>query len=151
MAMAEDALRSGEYFNAERRFIRSLRFVPGHPLATAGLAHAQLGAGLYASAALTLRGLLTMQPEMIDAHYDEGLLPNRVRLGRIIDDLHKRLEQGHDPLADGFLLAYVGRQMREEVLVREGLEAMGRARGDDPLLRLLRSVWVTEPARPEGP
>jgi hypothetical protein len=88
---------------------------------------------------------------MIDATYDEALLPNRVRLGRIVDDLRERLEQGQDPMADGFLLAYVGRQMRDEGLVRTGLQAMAGADGRDPLLQLLRKVWLAAPEAPREP
>ncbi|MHC4108153.1 MAG: hypothetical protein ACYSTY_08735, partial [Planctomycetota bacterium] len=80
LASAEQHLRAGEYFLAERHFGRALRFTPEHPLATAGMAHAQIGAGLYASAALSLRSLLGEHPEMIDVKYEPGLLPNRVRL-----------------------------------------------------------------------
>ena len=77
LASGEEALREGKYFWAERRFDRALRFVPGHPMATAGLANTQIAAGLYLSAAITLRSLFTYQPEMMDVRYEPGLLPNR--------------------------------------------------------------------------
>lgn len=144
LVQAEQRLRDGEYFWAERRFRRALRFVPGHPLATAGMAHAQIGAGLYLPAALTLRRLLTNHPEMIDVQYDQSLLPNRVRLKTVIDALQRRLPEQRDRASNAFLLAYIGHQLDDRSLVERGLAVMGEAGGDDPLLGVLREVWLGE-------
>ena len=144
VAQAEQRLLDGEYFWAERRFRRALRFVPGHPLATAGMAHAQMGAGLYLPAALTLRRLLTNHPEMIDVQYDQSLLPNRVRLKTVIDALQRRLPEQRDRASNAFLLAYIGHQLDDRSLVETGLAVMGEAGGDDPLLGVLKEVWLGE-------
>lgn len=141
MRTAEDRLRAGEYFHAERRFIRALRFIPGHPMATAGLGHAQIGAGLHGSAALTLRSLFTHQPEMIDTVYDAALLPNPIRLAEAIDEIRARLGEERDRALHGFLLAYLGHQADDDALVAEGLDAMENATPEDPLLPVLREVW----------
>ncbi len=144
LAQAEQRLRDGEYFWAESRFRRALRFVPGHPLATAGMAHAQIGAGLYLPAALTLRRLLTNRPEMIDVQYDQSLLPNRFRLKTVIDALQRRLPEQRDRASNAFLLAYIGHQLDDRSLVEAGLAVLGKAGGDDPLLGVLREVWLGE-------
>jgi hypothetical protein len=144
LAGAEEKLRAGEYFWAERRFIRALRFVPGHPLATAGMAHAQLGAGLYLSASLTLQSLFRFQPEMIDARYEEGLMPSRVRLLQARDALTSRLDETRDRFSNAFLLAYVGRLLEDRSVVEQGLAAMEDVEPDSPLLKLLRTVWLAE-------
>ena len=81
---------------------------------------------------------------MIDARYDETLLPNRVRLGRALEELRERLADGRDITADGFLLAYVGHHLPVETAVREGLEAMQAEDPADPLPRLLERVWLGE-------
>lgn len=141
---AEEKLRVGEYFWAERRFNRALRFTPGHPLATAGLAHAQIGAGLYLSASLTLQSLFRYQPEMIDAHYEEGLVPNRVRLLQARDTLRDRLDETRDRVSNGFLLAYIGRLLEDRPIIEQGLAVMEDAEPDNPLLRLLKEVWLAE-------
>jgi hypothetical protein len=138
---AEQFLQDGKYFWAERRFIRALRFVPGHPLATAGLGHAQLGAGLYASAALTLRELFTFQPEMIDVRYADTLLPNEVRLQRAIEEIRA---QARNDSAEGFLLAYLGHQTESPALVEEGLQRMTKGNPRDPMPDLLRGVWLAD-------
>lgn len=144
LVQAEQRLADGEYFWAEQRFRRALRFVPGHPLATAGMAHAQIGAGLYVPAALTLRRLLTTHPEMIDVQYDPSLLPNRVRLKTVIDALKRRLPEQRDRASNAFLLAYIGHQLDDRDLVKTSLTAMGEAGGDVPLLSVLRELWLSD-------
>ncbi len=139
---AQQSLTTGEYFWAERRFARALRFRPLHPLASAGKAHAQLGAGLYTPAALSLRQVLRRYPEMIDVRYDRDILPTRVRLQQNINLIRERLEQGMEPAMMGFLLAYIGHQFDDRAMVEEGLDAMQRASPDDRLLPLLRTIWT---------
>jgi hypothetical protein len=142
VAAGEQRLRDGEYFWAERRFDRALRFTPGHPLATAGKGHAQIGAGLYAPAALTLRRLLTQRPEMIDVRYGPDVLPNRVRLNIAVNRLRELLPEPRDRALYAFLLAYIGYQTDKPDLVEEGLRIMGEASPDDPLHALLVEVWL---------
>ncbi|MHC4763483.1 MAG: hypothetical protein ACYTF2_00085 [Planctomycetota bacterium] len=142
LAAGEKNLRSGEYFWAERRFERALRFTPGHPLASAGKGHAQIGAGLYAPAALTLRRLLTQYPEMIDVRYGPELLPNRVRLHIAVDRLRQLVAEERDRALHALLLAYIGHQLDRPDLVKEGLELMGETSPDDPLGALLEKVWL---------
>ena len=144
LAMAEEALRAGSYFKAERRFNRALRFTPGHPLATVGLAHTQIGAGLYLSASLTLRSIFSYQPEMIDTKYSLHLIPNRPRLFDAITTLEERLDVAGKRTANAFLLAYVGRLLGERKYVVRGLEVMSEDAPDDKLLPLLREVWLFE-------
>jgi tetratricopeptide (TPR) repeat protein len=144
MHQAEEALKAGEYFRAERRFIRALRFTPGHPLATIGLAHAQIGSGAYHSASLTLRSLFTYQPEMIDARYSETLKPNRPRLAIAVETLEKRLKRDETRAGAAFLLAYVGRLLEDRDLVERSLQKLEEISPDDRLLPLLRSIWLAD-------
>lgn len=144
MELAEQSLRDGEYFLAERQFIRALRFHPGEPLATAGMAHAQLGAGLYVASSLTLQRLFVTNPEMIDVTYDEGLLPSRARLSQAADELTSRLSQRRDRDSVAFLLAYVGRHMGDDELVEQGLSVFEDERSDDPMVPLLQGLWQGE-------
>jgi hypothetical protein len=144
LASGEQKLRDGEYFWAERRFERALRFTPGHPLATAGKGHAQIGAGLYAPAAMTLHRLLTENPEMIDVRYEQSLLPGRVRLGIAVDRLRQLVAEQRDRALHAFLLAYIGHQLDRPDLVREGLQLMGASSPDDPLHAVLQEVWLAD-------
>ncbi|MCP3905762.1 MAG: hypothetical protein GY715_19215 [Planctomycetes bacterium] len=142
VASGEEALREGRYFWAEQRFARALRFIPGEPMATAGLAHTQIGAGLYLSASLTLRSLFEFQPEMIDAKYDPALVPNRPRLLRAVTTLEQRLEGGRDIATSAFVLAYIGRLLGDRTIVRSALDAMEAAAPDDEMVPLLKAIWL---------
>lgn len=148
---AQQALMDGDYFLAERRFNRALRFVHGQPLATAGEGHAQLGAGLYLSAALTLQSLLGFQPEMIDVIYDRRLLPAQADLDRAISDLTGRLSFEADVDRYGFLLAYIGHQLDRKDLITQGLDAMRRGGADASFVSILEEVWLKSTAIPEEP
>ncbi len=142
MMSAEDQLRKGEYMNAEQRFQRALRFTPGHPLAMAGVANAQRGAELYLAAADTLRVLFADHPEMIDVTWAEGLLPPREHLDAAVKALRLRLETPNDRASNAMLLAYLGRQMSDSALIAEGLAVLAAESADDPLVPLLRAVWL---------
>lgn len=142
VAQAEQQLREGEYFWAERQFRRALRFTPGHPLATAGLANAQLGAGLYVPAALTMRTLMTNNPEMIDVRYEDGILPNTVRLNSAIESLRNRFTEKRDLNSVALLFAYIGHQLNNKEMVQQGLSIMAETDADDKLLVLLKRVWL---------
>ncbi len=144
MLAGQNKLKSGEYFWAEKRFGRALRFTPGHPLATAGLAHSQIGAGLNLTAALTLKSLLGFQPEMIDVVYDPSLLPRMEDLEDAIDFCQARIDEDQDLDDFGFLLAYLGHQLDRPELIREGLNAMSRANQDLVFLDILTRVWLPE-------
>lgn len=141
MRTAEERLGKGEYFWAERRFNRALRFMPSHPLAQAGVAHAQIGAGLYLPCAFTLRRLLTGQPEMIDVRYASELLPAPNRLAKAVIELQLRIDQQIEVAPHGFVLAYLGHHLDDPTLIREGLEHMRTAPDDEAFITLLQSVW----------
>lgn len=156
MGTAEEWLRSGQYFLAERRFERALRFIPGHPLATVGIAHSQIGSGLYLSAAATLRTLLARQPELIDVTYGPNVLPDRERLLENVATIKQRLQGVRDLDSYAFLLAYLGHQLGDRALVEQGLNTLDALSPDDSLAKLLRRIWlegekVEAPALPADP
>ena len=145
--IAEQKLALGEYFLAERRFNQALRFVPGHPLATAGLGHANIGAGMYLSAAHVLQSLISLQPEMIDVVYESQLLPPRIELVRAAVAIQSRLEEERDGGTYAFLLAYIGHQLHDRDMIERGLHTLeSRTGNSDPIVRLLKSIWLKEEA-----
>lgn len=146
----EEAMATGEYFTAERRFQRAVHLTPGHPLASIGLAHAQLGAELDGSAAANLQRILIRHPEMIDTRYDADLLPLTEHLTATKERLIGNVRDGRDVEASGFLLAYLGHQLDDRSAVEEGLRAYSKTRRDDPLAMLLHRIWLDRPAPGEG-
>lgn len=144
MRTAEDRLANHEYFWSERRFQRALRIIPDHPFALAGVAHAQLGAGLYLPSAFTLKRLFIKHPEMIDILYAEALLPDRNRMLRAVSELQQRLKEKIEVDSHGFLLAYLGHQLDNHGLIEEGLAQMASIPNDPTFITLLQSIWTEE-------
>ena len=149
----EMAIARGEFFLAEKRFDQALMFIPGHPMATAGLGHANLGSGLYLSASHVLQSLFTFQPEMIGVRYEPQLLPTRIDMVRTAVAIRSRLDQERDGGTYAFLLAYIGYQLQDIEMIEQGLaELESRANKDDPVIPMLRYIWLenkTTPAEAE--
>jgi hypothetical protein len=139
MRRGEAAMGQGEFFLAEQFFERSLRMIPGHPMATVGKAHAELGAGFYLTASINLQGLLAFQPEMIDVLYGPSALPADLDLA--ITELRTRLLLRDHRDHYGFLLAYIGHQQGDQAQVEEGLDVMSKGVDDTTFLQLLESIW----------
>jgi len=138
----EEALRNGEYFQAERRFNQAQSVATGNPLVEVGIAHAQIGAGLYLSAGLTLRNLFTESPELIDARYDAKLLPTGDRLTAAVKMLSERILRGDDAPGYGLVLAYIGHQTNDRALVGKGLAAVTGSAELDAQRALLEGIWT---------
>jgi hypothetical protein len=140
--LGETALAKGEYFLAQKRFTQALRFIPGHPLATAGLGHANIGAGLYLSASHVLQSLLSFQPEMIDVLYGPHLLPPRIELVRAAIAVQNRLDSERDGNTYAFLLAYIGHQIDDEEMVNTGIAELEKhGKKGDAFVELLKALW----------
>ncbi|MBL9141934.1 MAG: hypothetical protein JNK53_08720, partial [Phycisphaerae bacterium] len=164
MDLGQQSMRADEFFRAEQRFDSVLRVIPGHPLAMAGIANAQLGAGLSISSALTLRKLFSLRPEMIGTRFGPEILPGPERIEDGLASARMRLRSAMGPDAGpnlaadrfdyGLLIAYIGFQLDKPEITQEGLSAMRACRADDPLLRVLERVWLPEapgaPAAPEA-
>ena len=138
---AEKALSEGRFFKAERKFEQALAINPGNPLIEIARGNAQIGAGLYLSASLTLRRTFIEHPEVIDARFRAGLLPNRTRLEFAIVAIDERIAKGRDLEGYGLILAYIGHQLRDQELVKEGLSHVKGGVRWDSLGDLLRGIW----------
>jgi hypothetical protein len=148
----EAALRSGDYFVAERRFEQAQSLAADNPLTEVGIAHSQLGSGLYLSASLTLRNLFESFPELIDTRYDRALLPAQDRLDRALGIIRERAFRGDDVPSYGLLIAYIGHQLSDRKMVEEGLSLLRGTEKLDKSRELLGAVWLgAEPAnKPES-
>jgi hypothetical protein len=149
MQSAQDYLSRGRYFDAEGAFSMAIQSRSGDVMASIGRVHAQIGAGLYLSAALNLRTLLTAHPEVAGTTYEEGLLPASSRVPGVVADLREQIRRGPPRShSAGLILAYVGWLTGDTGLIREGLDAMDDHEGPpDPLVTLLGSFWLGS----EGP
>jgi hypothetical protein len=166
MRAGQSAFRAGRYFDAEARFAQALSIQPNDVTAQMARIHAQLGAGMYLSAALNLRTILFEHPTVVSARYDASLLPDAGRLPEIVAALREGVRMAGDEApgvgglrrarASGLLLAYLGRQTGDEAMVAEGIAGARQAieRGgegggtdnltDQRLLDLIEAVWAPD-------
>ncbi|MCC7406791.1 MAG: hypothetical protein IT442_01890 [Phycisphaeraceae bacterium] len=155
---AERLMREGQFFGAADRYRQALLMNPHDPLIMVGQVHAQIGAGMMRSAAMNLRELLSVHPELVAARYESGLMPPRSRLEWLAEELRKELSIGEDPGSDaGLVLAYMGYQADSTVWLQEGLSALRKANPDDRLAALLEVIWASptplpaeEPSEPKA-
>jgi len=170
MEVGQRLLTQERFFDAEERFTRAIGIRSGDVMAQVGRMHAQIGAGMYISAALNMRVLLVQHPEVVGVRYDDVLLPGAERRRVIMERLAEKAGVGLDaPRAAaldeqmrrecGLLLAYFGYQLGDARALDDGLdafEAVTAKHADDPvyqvdvrLLELLRRVWQGgDPATP---
>lgn len=143
IGMAEERLGKGDYVNAESAYRQVLREAQDQPLAKAGLIHSQMGAGMIRSAAFNLRDLFNKHPELIALRYDPKLMPETDRLRWLQDRLQKLINdetaRGADP---GLVLAYLGYQLKADPLVEFGLAVAEADAPRDPLMPILRRIWI---------
>ena len=150
MSNGQKLIESRRYFDAEARFTAALSVRPGDPMASIGRVHAQLGAGMFESAAINLRQLLVAHPEVTGVRYSPDLMPPLERLEQLVSMLRKRRDttQKDDP-GVGLLIAYIGYQSEDAVTLRQGLDIVLRADQDrvdeglapDPVSSLIIEVW----------
>ena len=143
MKAGEQLLADGRFFGAEERFTRALAQRPGDTIADAARIHAQIGAGLYVSAALNLRAHFEEHPETIGMRFSRRLLPQGTRLSVVIAQVQDKIaRKGSIRGESALLLAYLGHQTQDAILMLEGLDAMERLLPDDHLAPILRTIWV---------
>lgn len=161
MELGAMSMTRGEFFRAEERYASVLAVLPNNAGAMAGVANAQMGAGLSVSAALTLRKLFAMHPEMIDTHLGTEILPPTDRMEAALAAARERLSAANAPNASaelqsdrfdfGLVISYIGFQTDRSEIIREGLDAMRQARPDDAMLGLLQRIWLPVAADPTLP
>lgn len=143
-AEAEQQLAAGQFLNAERTY-RQIRIeAASNPLGLAGLTHAQLGAGMVRSAAFNLRSLFEDHPELIATRYGQNLLPPQDRLEWLQKELQRMIDAQSGAIDPGLMMAYLGYQIESRPLIRQGLAIAQNASPIDPLLPVLRSIWLDQ-------
>jgi hypothetical protein len=154
LKVGEDALAKGRYFDAEERFSRALALRPGDATVQAARLNAQIGAGLYVSAASNLRLLYEAHPEVIGMRYTGSTVPGQDRLkatiGEMRENIAKAKREGMPPPDEAaMLLAYLGYQTADAAATREGIAALRETKNgaSDPLVPLLDGVWISKDAK----
>lgn len=147
MQRGQELLAEDRWFLAEERFTAALGLAPGDPMAAAGRVHAQIGAGLFLSAGINLRNMLSAYPELIAVRFGPELLPREDRFGIILAQLRERAARDLEvSYHAGLVMAYLGFQTERPGLIREGLSVLASQReiqGFKPstLDRLVSATW----------
>lgn len=151
-AEAETQLAAGQFLQAERTYRQVRIEAAANPLGQAGLIHAQIGAGMVRSAALNLRQLFEDHPELIATRYGKTLLPPGDRLEWVQKELQRMIDAESNALEPGLMMAYLGHQVESRQLIRYGLAIAEEASPLDPLLPVLRRIWLDQkPAAADDP
>lgn len=136
------SMKEGNYFDAEARFALALSIKPGDPTASMARVHAQIGAGLTMSAATNLRETFTVNPTMITARYAPGLIPPASRLRDMVPRLQTLADgAGLRARQSALVLAYIGYQLNDDAVTKEGLDRL-ELETEDRLAALLRLIWL---------
>lgn len=145
---AQELLAEGKWFDAEELFTKAMVVRTDDPLPAVGRTHAQLGAGMFLSAATNLRAILRDRPELATVKYDAALLPREARLAVVLDSLRDAATRNNAHGRDaGLLLAYLGFQSGNAGDIQAGLDAIERVEDHlemarDPLSAMLRELWT---------
>lgn len=149
MQAGQQAIGDGRFFDAEDRFARAMSAMPSDPMAAVGRLHAQLGAGLYLSAANNFRSLIKNHPELATAKFNAALVPGEERAKTIAEQLRLEVTNAGTRLSrdSALLLGYLGRLRGDVAMQNEGLGAWKeRIPADDTpelaLHELLTKVWA---------
>jgi hypothetical protein len=151
MAEGEDLMAKGRYFDAEERFTRAIASQPRDAMARIGRVHAEIGAGLYLSAAANLRSVFAEFPEMVGTKYAANLLPGEPRATAIMEHLGKEEKKAESLLGreSALLLAYMGYQRGDDKALKQGLDDLdtrivqGEAGMEDrTLLSVIKAAWT---------
>lgn len=149
MRAGQDLLAKGRYFDAEERFTRALAAQRGDSMAAVGRIHAQIGAGMFLSAATNLRALFHEHPELAGVLYPPTLLPDADRIANVKSLLRENIaDEDRNKQESALVLAYIGRQTHDPAAVTEGLDTL-KSLGPDTLADLLTEVWTDQPKKPE--
>jgi hypothetical protein len=164
MVAGQSAMKEKRYFDAEDRFSRALAAKRRDPVAQAARIHAQLGAGMFLSASVNLREWVLINPDAAAIRYGSDSLPAPERLTDIVAQFRQRLADSEytDILSrslgrreTGFILAYLGHQMGDESVIKDGLAAVTGlpSENDDDrmserIVAYLRALWLGETPPP---
>lgn len=147
MLAGQEALAKNKWFDAEESFTKAMLARPDDPMPAIARMHAQLGAGMFLSAAINARTVFRAHPELAAAEYDSALLPRAERLKAVLESLREAATRDDAHGRDaGLLLAYLGRQTGSAEDVETGLAAVERIEArlgvtPDPLIGALRALW----------
>ncbi len=141
MTRAEGYLHEGRYFEAADTYQIALTAQPDNALALVGRAHAELGAGLYDSAAFDLKYLFKKKPEMMAVHYDFSKFYPTKRDDFLVKDLFPLTQKEDGGNMASFLYCYLCYQTGREQEMRKEFVRWGNRDWKDSWYEVTRRGW----------
>ena len=150
MAGAEIRLKNGKYFEAADLYQQAMNMEPTNMLPVIGRAHAELGGGMYESAAYDLKFMFERKTEMMGLRYNLRALIPQDRLDFLAKDL-KALAAEKKAETAWFLLSYLQYQQNDKVALDASLNAWAEAMPKDAWPKAMRKAWLDAPAETPKP
>lgn len=157
LAFGTEEMRRGRPFAAEKFYTLAAGIAPRDPMPIAGVANAQISAGLSLTASSSLAMLFRQSPEMIDVRYEAGLLGSTDSLrGTAAAAAAAAAGSPEEGAAHGLVIAYIGHQLADPALVEQGLALIERDPSSKAFLDVIGPIWrqpatVPEPMPPPTP
>lgn len=143
LKQAETLMKEGKFSSALDQYEAAGRVAPNNPLVWLGQAHAQLGAGYFAKAELSLRRALSADPVLTMAQFDLRAMIGEDRLDAIVKDLKESAKQHEKDPGLPLLLGYVAYNTGNEAQATVYLtEAEKRAGSKDRFFKILWTHWA---------
>lgn len=140
MRRAEADQKAGRFVSAIENYQSAIELQPGNELPLVGQANAELGAGLYQSAAYNLKFVFGRHPELTALRYDLNALLPKVSLTATRRQLHSMFTQKSDLAA--FLLAYVDYQTGRTKDLKSTLNHWANWKNSGPWPVILKKAWM---------
>ena len=143
MRQGQQLTQQGKFMEALSAYQQAMITRSTNPLAMVGLAHAELGAGLYDSAAFNLQQVIAHHPELASVHYNLARLLPVSTLREDRKDLIRMFNQNSNTGA--FLLAYLDYQLGHAKSLKATLQGWKDFAPHNRWPNILLNAWVDHP------
>jgi hypothetical protein len=149
---AEDLMRQGKFQSALDRYGMAQQVAPNNPLILLGRANAELGSGAYRQASSDLHAVFASDQATLMAQYDLNAWFPSQRMSAMQTELSDLSAKDPNDEMPEFLLAYISYNTGDpQAATQHVTEARKRAKGNDPVLRLLETDWKLQESKPATP
>jgi tetratricopeptide (TPR) repeat protein len=140
---AEASLKDGRYLDAVEAYQLALQQDPANGLALVGKSHAELGAGMYQSAANDLKFAFTRNPQMVSVKYEMDNFIPAARQEFLFKDLATLATTKEMGNMGSFLLTYLDYQTGRDAELKTELQRWGDQPNHDSWQTVLQKAWST--------
>jgi predicted Zn-dependent protease len=141
MKTAETRLKEGKFMDAVDEYQHALAMQPGNALALVGRAHAELGAGMYQSAAMDLKAVFLQKPEMMSVRYTLNEFIPQKRIEALMNDLLGLTTRDRTSNMASFLYCYLAYNTDHPNELQQELDRWGIRPAHDEWQAIALKAW----------